>query len=89
MYMPVRVTSLTDPILAAAGCLVGVLAQQHAAAFYRLAASRTIHVPHTAPIPEAATPDLGPTDTLVAGLMDPEAGAPTESIPAPPSKAEH
>ncbi len=86
MYIPVRVTSLTDPILAAAGCLTGVLAQQHAVMFYRFASSRAVIAPHITVQPETTTGALAPSDALIAGLMDPRPDAPTEPMPTPPQR---
>ena len=71
-YMPVRVTSLTDLILAGVGCLVGAVAQERAVRFYRLARARP-------PRDEASgEPGLPPGDALVASLMDPRPDAPAE-----------
>ena len=71
MYIPVRVTSLTDPILAAAGCLTGVLAQNHGARFYRFSVSLVAGV-------EPRLESLPPADRLVATLTETNPDAPVE-----------
>lgn len=71
MYIPVRVTSLTDPILAAAGCLTGVLAQRHGARFYRFAVSIEAEA-------EPRLETLPPVDRLVATLTETNPDAPVE-----------
>ena len=81
-YIPVRVTSLTDPILAACGCVVGVVVQEHALTLYRSARS-------LAEEQEIAldTESLGLTDALIATLAEPSATAPREPSPAPAPEA--
>lgn len=86
MYMPVRVTSLTDPILASAGCLSGVLMQQHILGFYRIAMSRAVLGPEAIREVSPAVPELAPADALVATLMDPRDDAPVEPSPMRPSR---
>jgi VanZ family protein len=71
MYIPVRVTSLTDPILAAAGCLAGALLYRQAIAFYDLAAAQDAEA-------GAGVDGLSPADRMLATLYDPDAAAPTE-----------
>ncbi len=77
-YIPVRVTSLTDLILAGGGCIAGVLAQEHAVRFYRFAVS------HELPAMDGSRPEPGvpagfsPTDVLVGSLLDPDENAPAE-----------
>ena len=84
MFIDVRVTSLTDPILAAAGALVGVLGQQNAAAFYQFATARDGGVE-----PVAADAAFSPTDALVGSLIDPQADAPVEATPKPGLQRTH
>ena len=82
MFIPVRVTSLTDPILAVAGCVVGVLGQQHAAMFYRFAVSELGD-----DSPGELTANRGathsPSDALIATLFEPSKDAPVEAHPRP------
>jgi hypothetical protein len=88
VFIPVRVPSLTDPILAAAGCLAGAVAQRHAGAFYHFArtqrpACQTEIVRQ--PLPQVTT--FGPNDALIATLFDPYPDAPVE--PSPESEHTH
>lgn len=81
MYMPVRVASLTDPILAAAGCLMGVIAKDHVQAFYQFAMTREMAGP---PLTDATLEPQTPltlTDELIATLTEPHPDAPTETPP--------
>ena len=85
MFLPVRVTSLTDLILAAGGCMVGILSQHHLKGFYRLA---TVGIGQRAPgVPRAV--GMGPTDELIGTLIDPHEGAPVESVPQPAKSPAH
>lgn len=85
MFIPVRVTSLTDPILAVAGAVVGVLGQRNTAQFYRFATAGDDAV---APPAEQPTP-MSPTDELVGTLIDPYPDAPVETVPAPGLQRTH
>ena len=78
-YMPVRVTSLTDLILAATGCLIGALVQEQAVAFYWLARSDRAAAPGLHAANPQAADGLSPGDALIASLMDPHPDAPSES----------
>jgi glycopeptide antibiotics resistance protein len=78
MFISVRVTSLTDPMLAAGGCLAGVLARQHLGMLYRFATSEaavSLEEIRPAPVP------LAPADALVASLTEPHPEAPVEPSP--------
>ncbi len=86
MYIPVRVPSLTDLILAWGGCVVGVLGQERAAMFYRLATSRDAVAPELRGHQPGTSPEFAPTDALVATLMDPHTDAPVERVPIHPPK---
>ena len=81
MFIPVRVTSLTDPILAGAGCLAGAIAQQYAVKLYRLTSSIRIGVPDAPGRAVAAGRGLAPRDALIAALADPKPDAPHEPSP--------
>jgi len=82
VFVVVRVTSLTDPILAAAGAVVGVIGQAQLSAFnwhvHALEAALRTHRPDD----ESAT--LGPTDELISTLTEPYDDAPTEPTPHRP-----
>lgn len=85
MFIPVRVTSLTDLILAVAGAVVGVLGQRNAAQFYRFATAKDDAV---APLAEQPTP-MSPTDELVGTLIDPHPDAPVETAATPGLQRTH
>ncbi len=83
VFIPVRVTSLTDPILAAAGCLTGALAQRHAAEFYHFARTRRpAYQPERARRQRSPFAELPLDDALIATLYDPRPDAPIEPSPA-------
>jgi len=72
----VRVPSLTDPILAGMGSVVGVLARDHAVAFYRFAARHEQEGPS---MPKRR--HFSSLDELIATLGEPYADAPAETAP--------
>lgn len=78
MFIPVRVTSLTDPILAACGCVVGVLGREHAVAFYRFATTHQMLGPKEPQAEREVPARLPSTDTLIASLTEPRPDAPVE-----------
>ncbi len=87
MFIPVRVISLTDPILAACACVVGVIAQEHAVSFYTYALSHQPVGPGGMRQParrDAYEPyeALSLTDELIATLSEPSEQAPTEPSPS-------
>jgi len=83
MFIPIRVVSLTDPVLAAAGCIVGVIAQEHAVRFYRYSASReALSLDDGLPLPEQVR-GMTITDSLIASLSEPNPKAPIEQSPTP------
>ena len=88
MFIPIRVPSLTDPILAVAGAMVGVLGQQNAARFYRFALATDHTAAPLAPSAEQAS-TLSPLDELVSTLADPHPDAPVESVPTPGLQRTH
>ncbi len=86
IYVPVRVPSLTDLILAGVGCVAGVVVHAHVAGL-----SVATHVPvgtdsADAPGDGVSEPGLSPLDALVAGLADPHPDAPKEHVPRPAPK---
>ena len=78
MFMMVRITSLTDPMLALAGCMIGVVTLQQMAIFHRDA---TNLVPVRISVPVDASDPLPPADALIASLTDPHPDAPVEPSP--------
>lgn len=84
MFIPVRVASLTDPILAGAGCLAGAIAQQYAVKLYQLASSIRFVAPDAPGRPAAAAKGLAPADALIAALAEPNPDAPSEPSPRRP-----
>ncbi len=81
MFIPVRVTSLTDPILAFCGCAVGVLAEDHAVAFFRFATTHEMFGPKGVRTGRETPSELAPADALIASLSEPRPDAPTEPSP--------
>ena len=86
MFIPVRVTSLTDLVLASVGCVTGVVTQQWIVGTYRLAKARTAPGEKQVERAPTRTLHLAPSDALVATLMEPHADAPQEPSPTPASK---
>ena len=86
MFIPIRVVSLTDPILAAAGCVVGVIVQERAVRFYRFSVAEEVLGPDDRPATPEQMRGLTITESLIASLADPSADAPTETSPAPSRK---
>ncbi len=83
MYIPVRVTSLTDPILAASGCAAGVLAREHLVRFYRRAMSWPTADTASPPRDRSGGADMKLTDELIGTLIDPAPGTPSEGAGSP------
>jgi len=82
IFVTVRVTSLTDPILAATGAIVGVVGQARLAAFQLRARAIELLLAAHGARPDA--PRLGPTDELISTLTEPYEGAPPEQVPPRP-----
>jgi len=85
MFMPVRVVSLTDLILALAGCVAGLVGQKHAARFYRYATSHRMFGPIPQVVSDASN-RLTSVDELIATLTEVDPNAPVERLPAPLEK---
>ncbi len=79
VFMPVRVTSLTDPILAATGAVVGVVGQARFAAFHRRVNALEMELRRETP--DVREVPFGPTDELISTLTEPYEGAPSEPSP--------
>jgi VanZ family protein len=80
VFIPIRVPSLTDPILAAVGCVLGVGVQRTAMSLFRHAGAHEM----VGPLELIATPggpSLGLTDRLIATLTEPDPQAPVEVSP--------
>lgn len=88
VFNPIRVTSLTDPIVAVVGAILGVLAQDQALRFYRSARSLTVIAPGTGhdAAPAATVTELSSLDELIATLAEPDEAAPAEPHPHPPAE---
>jgi glycopeptide antibiotics resistance protein len=76
LFIRVRVVSLTDPLLASGGAVVGVVGYAKFMVFYRKATGVTLREPDLAAAPGSGT--LGPTDALIASLTEPHDEAPRE-----------
>jgi len=77
-YIPIRITSLTDPILAAGGMCVGVLALEYVARFYRLARLLEAATPRGTDADDAHPSGASALDTLLGDLLEPHVDAPAE-----------
>lgn len=77
-YIPVRVMSLTDPVLAACGSAAGVLLLAHATDFYFYARSSEFFAKVASDESRGGSRRMSPTDSLIAELMDEKEGAPIE-----------
>ncbi|MBU0717700.1 MAG: VanZ family protein [Planctomycetes bacterium] len=80
-FIPVRVTSLDDLILAGCGCAAGVVAQEYAVRFYRLTQSRPGSADKSPAYPDVPSPYYSSTDELLADLIDERPDAPVEPSP--------
>ena len=78
MFLRVRVTSLTDLIIAGVSCGVGVIVKEHAGALYRFATEPEIEETESSPPSES---QLGPMDELLGTLAEEHPDAPTERVP--------
>ena len=83
VYMPVRVASLTDVIVALGGGLAGLIGQKQAARFYRFAtAHRPLgHMPKA--VADGRSGAISAIDELMATLADVHPEAPVERLPTP------
>jgi hypothetical protein len=79
-FMPLRVPSLTDPILAVVGALAGGFACLVMEDFHRFAVRGAQHADETLPFSERRVP-LGLVDSVIASLMEPHPQAPLERAP--------
>lgn len=79
LLMPVRVVSLTDPLLALSASLSATLAWPHVMAFVRFAMQSSPMRPALAPA--RASHRLSPTDWLISTLADEKPDAPKERVP--------
>lgn len=86
VYISVRVPSLTDPILAAVGAVVGVVGHAHVLVFYRRALA--LEEAGRRPGERMAPTRMGPTDELISTLAEPHPDAPLER-PAAPEQSPH
>lgn len=86
VFLPVRIPSLTDPILTAFGCFVGVTAQVYAVDCWRFAQNHEMLGPgirRTSPaISHGRRQGHSLTDQLVGSLIEPNENAPREPSPS-------
>jgi hypothetical protein len=80
VFIPIRVPSLTDPILAAVGCVLGVGVQRTVMSLFRFAGAHEMVGPLEL-IATQGSPSLGLTDRLIATLTEPDPQAPVEVPP--------
>lgn len=87
-YMPVRITSTTDLILSAIGCLMGILAYRYLVLLHRLGAMETSLALQSVTRGSAGRRrprHMTMTDELVASLFEESPEAPVEPSPTPHS----
>lgn len=90
LYMPIRVTSLTDPILAGMASIVGVIGYDYAVMFYKYARSPAtmdmdgIHASSGDSMDrdEMSGNGLSVADEMIAGIAEPYEDAPREPDPS-------
>jgi VanZ family protein len=82
IFLPVRIASLTDPILAGFGCVVGLGAQMYATDCWRFARDNKRHEPQERRTESAKRRSQSVTDELVGSLIDPREDAPRENSPS-------
>lgn len=80
VFLPVRVPTLTDPILAAVGAATGAVSYFYAVDYFRLAHARSL-VDSVVTQEPAPAPSLGLVDAVIASLMEPRPDAPRERTP--------
>ncbi len=86
MFIPVRVTSLTDPILACGGCVVGVVGHRWGAIVLQAGARRRADLAREQERVLWPPERMAPTDELVATLTQPHPDAPVEETPKAPAE---
>ena len=89
LVMPVRVTSLTDPIIASVGSMAGVVGFDFAKVFYHFAVAQEGKISLRPQIDQATARGLSPTDAMIADLADPYQDAPVESDPSTSPQRQH
>ncbi|MHC5109058.1 MAG: VanZ family protein [Planctomycetota bacterium] len=82
LFMSIRITSITDPIIAVSACVVGVVVKNQAVLFYEFAKSHDMSGPDTRDREPQTT--MGPLDEMLATLTEPNPDAPRESVPKKP-----
>jgi len=78
MFIPVRVTSLTDPIIAGTGCAVGVMIRDRAAVFFTFAQAHDMYGPDRALADAAHLGRAVTPDDILATLAESHPRAPKE-----------
>ena len=81
MFIPVRMTTLSDPLVAAAGCMVGVVLRQHVLSFLNFSATHDFIGPQDVQTLAASERQHTLSDGLIASLTDPDENAPVEPSP--------
>lgn len=79
IFLPARFPGLTDPFLAAVGCVLGLMVSDHVQSLYFFA--RTMAVTSSPGDRMAATPQ-SPAEFLLSTIAEPHPGAPKEGVPA-------
>lgn len=89
LLMPVRVTSLTDPIIASVGSMAGVVGFNFAKVFYHFAVAQEGEISHKPQIDPYIASGLSPADAMIADLADPHQDAPVEPDPSTLPQRQH
>ena len=86
IFEPVRVSGITDPVLAMAGCAIGLIVYQQVVLFQRLVLN-----PQTKRVIDGRgrfTRRMSLTDEVIASLAEPYPEAPVEVVPTKPAPVE-
>lgn len=88
LFLPIRVVSLTDLVLAATSCLVGVMLQAHAASLLRYIMIHHILGPGTPSIALPPMNTIAQVEQIMSTLTDPSPNAPREPAPGSSKQTE-
>ena len=80
VFLPIRVPSLTDPLLAVAGGTIGILVHAKASELFAFARAHEMLGPTTAVDATSSVESRSLADRLLAALMEPDSDAPRETL---------
>jgi len=81
MFLPIRVVSLTDLVLAAVACLLGVMLEEHVTAFVGFVRTHRVLSPDRRPVAIPPLEAASPAETMMGSLIDAREDAPREPTP--------